>query len=129
MKMELIETTTNVKISIPSVDGKTVAEVKEITVPCLKDPAIGEEFLKREALDMIDQAKARYMGLMQPSEIKELRISLGVTQKEICELLQIGAKSYSRWESGKTRQSRSMNLLLRVIADGKIDKEYLESFV
>ena len=96
-------------------------------MPCLKDPASGEEFLESEAMDMMDQAKARYMGLMLPSQIKQLRISLGLTQKEMCDLLQIGAKSYSRWETGKSRQSRSINLLLRAIADGKIDQGYLKS--
>jgi len=99
----------------------------EIKVSCLKDPATGEEFLGSEAMWMMDQAKARYMGLLLPSEIKQLRESMDLTQKEICELLQIGSKSYSRWETGKDRPSRLTNLLLRAIADGKVTLGYLKS--
>ena len=127
MKTELIKTTTKVKISIPTIGGKTVAEVVEIQVPCLKDPTSGEEFLGSEAMSMMDQVKARYMGLLLPEEIKQLRESMGLTQKKMSELLQIGAKSYTRWETGKDRPSRSMNLLLRAIADGKVTFEYLRT--
>lgn len=127
MNTELIKTTTTVKVSIPTLDGKTVAEVKEIKVPCMKETASGEEFLGREAMDMIDQIKARYMGLLLPEEIKHLRHSLGLTQSKMSELLQIGAKSYCRWETGRDRPSRSINLLLRAIADGKVTPSYLKS--
>ncbi len=127
MKTELIKKMTNVKISIPALDGKTVAEVIEIKVPCLENAATGEEFLESEAMNLMDQAKARYMGLMLPAQIKQLRVSLGLTQKEMCDLLQIGDKSYSRWETGKDRQSRLTNLLLQAIADGKVTPGYLKS--
>ncbi len=127
MNTELIKTTTTVKISIPSLDGKTVAEIKEVKVPCMKDPASGEEYLGSEAVELIDQTKARYMGLLLPEEIKHLRHSLGLTQSRMSELLQIGAKSYSRWETGRDRPSRSINLLLRSLADGKVTPSYLRS--
>jgi transcriptional regulator with XRE-family HTH domain len=67
------------------------------------------------------------MGLMLPDEIRELRERLDLTQDEICELLQIGAKTYSRWESGRARPSRSMNVLLCGLRDGVITVEYLRS--
>lgn len=127
MKTELIKTETTVKVSIPTLDGKAVAEVVKLTVPCLKDPVSGEEFLKSEAMDMMDQTKARYMGLLLPEEIKNLRQSLSLTQSKMSELLQIGAKSYSRWETGRARPSRSINLLLRALADGKVTPSYLRS--
>jgi putative zinc finger/helix-turn-helix YgiT family protein len=127
MKTELIEKKTIVKIAIPTTDGKSVAEFVEIEVPCTIDSLTGEELLGEEALKKMDQVKSRYMGLLLPTEIKDLRKSLGLTQEEICNLLQIGAKSYSRWETGKDRPSRSMNLLLRAIADGKATLGYLKS--
>ena len=45
----------------------------------------------------------------------------------MAELLQIGEKSYSRWETGRERPSRSMNILLAALADGRIDVAYLGS--
>ena len=76
---------------------------------------------------MIDKTKARHMGLLLPEEIRALREHLRLSQSEMSELLQIGAKSYTRWESGRERPSRSSNLLLRSLWDGKIDVGYLRS--
>lgn len=127
MRTELIKSETTVKVAIPTLDGKAVAEIVEITVPCMQDPDSGEEYLGSEAMAKMDQVKARYMGLLLPEEIKQLRESMGVTQKKMSELLQIGAKSYTRWETGKERPSRSMNLFLRAIADGKVTFDYLRT--
>lgn len=118
---------TEVPINIPTLDGKEITEVITITVPCHISEESGEIFLGGKALRMIDKTKARHMGLMLPKEIKNLRIRLGLNQNEISELLQIGAKSYSRWENGRERPSRSINILLRALDDGKIDIEYLQS--
>jgi putative zinc finger/helix-turn-helix YgiT family protein len=126
MKFE-INGETEVPVNIPTLDGKNIAEVITIKVPCHISEKSGEVFLRGEALRMIDKTKARYMGLMLPEEIKNLRIRLGLNQSEISELLQIGAKSYSRWENGRERPSRSINILLRALDDGKIDINYLKS--
>jgi transcriptional regulator with XRE-family HTH domain len=67
------------------------------------------------------------MGLMLPEAICHLREQLGVTQKRMAVLLQIGEKSFCRWETGRERPSRSMNLLLSALNDGRIDVAYLES--
>jgi transcriptional regulator with XRE-family HTH domain len=55
-----------------------------------------------------------------------MRQRLNLSQREIGELLQIGEKSWSRWESGRQRPSRSANLLLKALYDGEISVEYLE---
>ena len=119
--------TTTVPITIPTPDGKSVAETIMLTVPCRIEAKTGEVILGGEALRMIDRVKARHMGLMQPEEIHRLRVCLGLTQKEMSELLQIGAKSYTRWESGRERPFRSLNILLRALYDGKLDVNYLRS--
>jgi DNA-binding transcriptional regulator YiaG len=118
---------TEVPVTIPTLDGKAVAETITITVPCRIDAKSGEVTLGGEALQMIDRVRARHMGLMQPEEIRGLRQCLGLTQKDMSELLQIGAKSYTRWESGRERPFRSMNILLRALWDGKLDVSYLRS--
>lgn len=114
-------------VAIPTVDGKGIAETVVIEVPCKIDPTTGEEFLTGEALAEIDRVKARHMGLLQPEEIRKLRECLGLTQKDMSDLLQIGAKSYTRWESGRERPFRSLNILLRALYDGKLDVNYLRS--
>lgn len=116
-----------VPVRIPTLDGNAVAETVMVEVTCTIDPVTGEELLSGPALEKLDQAKARYMGLLLPQEIRRLREIEGVTQKEMSEILQIGEKTFTRWERGRERPSRSLNLLLRSLADGKINAAYLRS--
>lgn len=114
-----------VKISIPTPDGSGVNEIIKIKVPALKDPQTGEIFLTGDALKTIDKTKARYMGLLLPTEIRELRARFGMTQQKMSRLLRIGDKTYTRWENGRERPSQSMNLLLTALWDGRLDVSYL----
>lgn len=118
---------TKVPVCIPTIDGKKTAETVEVEVPAYRNPKDGEVYLDGDALQMLDDAKARYIGLMSPEAIGQLREQLGVTQKRMAALLQIGEKSYCRWETGSERPSRSMNLLLAALYDGRIDVAYLDS--
>jgi DNA-binding transcriptional regulator YiaG len=125
-----MNTTTDLKMQpfdvyIPNLDGDAIAETVRIEVPVRIDPESGEEILTPEAHELIEKTKARRMGLMLPSEIRDLRERLELTQEEMSELLQTGAKTYTRWESGRARVSRSMNVLLCALRDGRIDVNYL----
>lgn len=116
-----------IDVPIPTSDGKKVAHTIQVEVPARFDEDYQDYILDGEALAKIERVKARHMGLLSPEEIKALRSRLGVTQKEIADLLQIGAKSWSRWENGRERPSRSMNILLKALSDKKIDPNYLRS--
>jgi DNA-binding transcriptional regulator YiaG len=112
-------------VLIPALDGATIAETIKVKVPAWRDPKDGEIYLDGEALRIIDRVKARHMGLLTPEQIKSLRERLGLTQKQISELLQIGEKTWTRWENGRERPFRSINVLLCALRDGKIDLAYL----
>ncbi|MDD5261806.1 MAG: helix-turn-helix domain-containing protein [Methylacidiphilales bacterium] len=114
-------------VFIPTLDGKNIAETINHRVQALKSRKTGEIYFDGHALGELDKVKARHMGLLTPEQIKELREHLDLTQKEISELLQIGEKTWTRWETGRERPSRSLNLLLQSILDGKIDVVYLKS--
>jgi DNA-binding transcriptional regulator YiaG len=116
-----------VQVRIPNLEGDAVAETHTIRVPVTIDPSTGEELLTEEAVEMIETTKARYMGLLLPEEIKSLRQRLGLTQKRMSELLQSGEKSYTRWETGAGRPSRMVNLLLRLLYEGKLSVEALHN--
>lgn len=117
----------DVQVRIPNLEGDAVAETHTISVPVTVDPHTGEELLTEEAVELIETTKARYMGLLLPAEIKALRQRLQLTQKQMSELLQAGEKSYTRWESGNARPSRMVNLLLRLLYEGKVSVEALRS--
>lgn len=111
---------TDVKVRIPNLDGDAIAEVHTVRVPVTIDPHTGEEMLTEEAVEIIETTKARYMGLLLPADIKKMREQLGLTQKRASELVQAGEKSWTRWESGNARPSRMVNVLLRLIYEGKV---------
>lgn len=123
MKNEII----TVDVAIPSADGKSVAYTVPVAVSAVFNEDYKDYILDGDALAEIDRVKARHMGLLPPNEIKALRSRLGVTQKELAELLQIGEKSWTRWETGREHPSRSINILIRALDDGKIDLNYLRS--
>jgi DNA-binding transcriptional regulator YiaG len=109
-----------VPVRIPNLEGDGIAETHTVRVPVTIDPDTGDELLTEEAVKLIDDIKARYMGLLRPKQIRELRARFGLTQKQMSELLQAGEKSYTRWESGRARPSRMVNVLLRLLYEGKV---------
>jgi DNA-binding transcriptional regulator YiaG len=117
--------TQQLNVHIPNLEGDGIAEIVPVDVQTYFDPDLGEDVLTPESLELIDRVKARRMGLLLPEEIKELRERLKLTQKEMSDLLQIGEKSYTRWESGRARPSRSMNVVLCALRDGQLDVNYL----
>jgi len=112
------------EVLIPTPDGKDIAERVTIEVIHEWDEEFGEWLLAPESLQKIDDTKARCMGLLLPAELRAIRERLGLTQKQIADQLKIGEKSWSRWESGRHRQSQSMNLLVRALAAGRLDLEF-----
>ena len=115
------------KVSVSTADGEGIAELVTIFIPMEWDAELEEWLMTEEGLKKVEDTKARHMGLLLPQELKALRERLGLTQKEISEVLQIGEKVWSPWENGRLRPSRSMNLLLRALDDGKITVDYLKA--
>jgi len=125
-----MKTNTNVvmrpfDVHIPNLEGDGVAEIVRIDIPVRIDQQSGEEILTPEAHELIERTKLRCMGLMSAEDLRQLRERLSLTQEEMSALLQIGAKTYTRWESGRARLSRSMNVLLSALRDGAITVDYL----
>ncbi len=114
-------------VQIPNLEGDGVAETISIDVQVYLDAETGEEVLTPESLQLIEKTQARHMGLISAGEIKQLRERLQLTQKQMSELIQAGEKSYTRWERGRARPSRSINVLLCALRDGRIDVNYLRS--
>lgn len=114
-------------VSVPTADGESIAERISIIIPMEWDEELKEWLMTDEGLQKVEETKARHMGLMLPDEIRALRERLKLTQKEISEALQIGEKTWSPWENGRMRPSRSINLLLRALDDGKITIDYLKA--
>lgn len=113
-------------ICIPTADGRRVAERITINVPMRWDPELQQWLMDSDAVETLETAKARHMGLMLPDELRALRARLGMTQSQLGELLRIGAKSWTRWETGLQRPSQSINLLLKLLDAGIVSPSQLQ---
>lgn len=113
-------------LHIPAIHEGQEPRKVSLEIEVYLDPAVGEWLVTPESQKLIEDTKASYMGLLRPEELKHLRKSLGLTQQQISELLQIGDRSWTRWESGKQRPSRAVNLLILALQDGRITIDYLK---
>ena len=105
-------------VVIPTSDGSAVAYEVTVEVPMEWSAAANDWLITAEAEAIIETTKARHMGLMSPTQMADLRQRLQLTQAEIGELLCIGEKTWTRWESGRQRPSQSLNLLIRALEVG-----------
>jgi DNA-binding transcriptional regulator YiaG len=125
MDVNMKTKTEEFEVLIPSLEGNGMAERVKIPVTVEWDEEVKEWLLTLEAHEEIENTKARLIGLLSPAQMKELRERFDYSQREMGELFQVGEKSWTRWETGKQRPSRSMNLLIRALYDGEISINYL----
>lgn len=81
-------------------------------------PECGEYAVSAEASKLLAE-KARHLhaerhGLLPPSEIAAIRKRLGLTQTEFQELLGVTGVTVSRWENGKSQQTKTADKLMRM---------------
>ena len=74
----------------------------------------GEQMLPASLLRRIESKRYRLEGLLAPAELKEIRGDR--TQVEMARFINVGDKSYSRWENGLSIQTKAMDTLIRVAA-------------
>lgn len=93
-------------VEVPGIEHGVCRGCSEIFLPL--DEA---EKLQVEAIRISKAAKR----LLSPAEIRELRLSLSMSQVAFEELLGVGAKTVVRWEKGTVFQSATADRLMRLI--------------
>jgi len=76
--------------------------------------ACGEEVLPAELIARVEAERYRIEGLLGPSEVREVRTRMGLSQRDMSKLLGVGDKTYTRWELGLSVQTKSMDNLIRL---------------
>ena len=91
----------------------------------------GNDFMSASEASRLSMALAREYarrsGLLTPSEVREIRKSLGLTQGEFERMVGVSTPTVCRWERGSSLQPRSTDLLLRMIRDVPGVAEHLVS--
>lgn len=104
---------------------KCGAEKKELRVGNIswdECDACGEKIFDHNAMRQINDARYDAVGLLTPSELKEVRKKLGYTQEQMAAFLSIGNKTYCRWENGTSIQTKSMDTLIRCATRDRLNE-------
>ena len=113
MKRELqpaiIDYRTSVKLD------RTPYNVHVPDLHCRECSNCGEQFFGDKADQQIDDALRDAAGLLLSSEILRCRNELGLTQKELAELIGSSSEAVCRWERGLIVQGRMANRALMMV--------------
>lgn len=120
-----------ITVRCPNCDGETttVREMREVPLgqrqvviedEFMRCGSCGEEFFSRAQADRShDLAVERARlddNLLLPSQIKDVRETLGLTQAQFENILGVGEKTCVRWETGRVCQNIATDRLIRLIA-------------
>ena len=72
-----------------------------------------EQIISLDLEQQLENVRRERLGLLTPGQIRHIRESAGLTQIEMAQLLGLGDKTYTRWESGKSLQNKSSDNLIR----------------
>jgi putative zinc finger/helix-turn-helix YgiT family protein len=94
-------------------DGRKYTVVVE-NLDVLQCKHCGAIVLDDDASDRLSDSLRDAVGLLSPEQIRRGREDLGLTQKQLANLLRISESTLSRWETGGQIQQRCMDAFLRV---------------
>ena len=88
----------------------------QVTVPDLsvqRCDHCGQHVIPNAADDRISAALRAAAGLLMPVEIRTRRTDLGLSQKQLADILKVAEATVCRWETGGQIQQRGFDTLLR----------------
>jgi len=74
----------------------------------------GERIIPIALEHALEQERYHRLGLLTPKRIQEIRKATGLSQVAMAQHLGVGDKTYTRWESGRSIQSKSSDNLIRL---------------
>lgn len=75
----------------------------------------GEKLIPHALDQALDNSVRKRRGLLTPAEIKRVRERTGLSQEAMAQLLGVGEKTYTRWETGKSIQNKANDTLIRLV--------------
>src|SRR6266852_5326162 len=74
-----------------------------------------EDILSSELDAAINRERYRRLGLLPPKEIRRVREKTGLSAVDMSHLLGVGEKTYTRWENGRSLQTKASDTLIRLM--------------
>lgn len=112
-------------IYLPATQDKEAEYVNTIEVEVYQKN--GHDVLTKESNELIERTTAQAMGSLHGTEIKALRKKLKLTQDQLSDLIGCGKKTLSRWENGHGFPTSTYNKFLRLLDEGLLTVQSLES--
>lgn len=106
-----------VQVKVFGVDGMPIGAVS-VEVPLERDDITGEWCYGPDAIRIIDEVKRRYANIVSPSQVRCIRDRFGMTQEGMCKMLGLGARTWTRWETGAIIPNQAMNRMLLELLNG-----------
>lgn len=75
----------------------------------------GERILSSALLRAIENERRHRLGRLTAEQVRAVRERTGLSQAQMAELLSVGEKTYTRWESGDSLHSESSDTLIRLV--------------
>jgi DNA-binding transcriptional regulator YiaG len=75
----------------------------------------GMQFTDEEGERLRHEAVCRHLGLLTPSEIRDIRISYGMRRAEFANVTKLGEATLARWESGSTLPNAAYDRYMRLL--------------
>jgi putative zinc finger/helix-turn-helix YgiT family protein len=100
----------------------------KFTVPglvLLSCSSCGNRIIPDESDERLSDELRKAAGLLSPSEVRENRERLGLTQEQLAQKLDVSEYILSRWETGEQIQQHAYDKLLRVYFNVLQAREYL----
>ena len=94
--------------------GQSAAEIA-VVLPLRRCAQCDFEYLDHEGERAKHEALCRHLGVLTPSEIREIRDRRGLTRPQFAELTGLGVASLNRWENGSSVQSVANDRYLRLL--------------
>lgn len=77
----------------------------------------GEAILPPALDKAIDAERYKRQGLLAPTEVRDARMKTGLSAVDMAQLLGVGEKTYTRWETGRSIQNKSNDTLIRLLEE------------
>ncbi|GAW94958.1 MULTISPECIES: type II TA system antitoxin MqsA family protein [Colwellia] len=94
--------------------------ILEVQLPVYSCSECEFEYTAQEAEQIKHNAICKYLDILLPSEVQDIRKKHKLSVKDFSNLTGFGSASITRWESGLLHQSKSNDVLLRLLSDEKI---------
>ena len=101
-------TTREEEISFP-MSNRGKEETLHIDIPVHQCKECDFEFTGPDAAKLQHDAVCRFLNVMTPSEVRDIREKSGLTQSKFAEVTGIGIASINRWEKGGVIQNPAMD--------------------